>query len=142
MRQVSFIAYGHKNVVADHKTTLELTSQDFLTTQGTCIIGVRAGLTLKALDNDIKELVRSADTAIRLRLTAEGLTDEVVGHGSPGLTYEDSTSMVARTSNFECGRTIMVGADKAASDIRRDLIERLRQPQTQLRCELTFISRR
>ncbi len=141
MRQVSFIAYGHRNVVAEHKTTLELTSQDFLTRQGTCIIGVRTGLTLKTLDNGIKELVRSADTEIRLRLTADGLTDEVVGHGSPGLTYEDSMSMVARTSDFECGRTIMVGADKAASDIRRDLVEKLRQPQNQLQCELMFISR-
>jgi hypothetical protein len=141
MRQVSFVAYGHKNVVAEHKTTIELTSQDFLTRRGTCIIGVRAGLTLKKLDNDIKELARAADTEIRLRLTAEDLTDEIVGHGGRALTYDDSISMVARTSDFQCGRTLMVGADKAASDIRRDLIERLRQPQTQLKCELTFISR-
>lgn len=138
VRHVSFLASGHENVIGDHKTTLELTSETFLTRQGTCIMGVRSELVLHALEDDIKSLARSKSTEIRLTLSIDGRKEEIIGHGSPGLTYADRTSMVVRTSSFECPRTLMVRADKAASDLDREFVERLKSPEQRIACEILF----
>jgi len=140
MHRVSFRAYGHANVQGTHQTTVELTSENFLTPQGTCIVGVRSELTLKSLDEKIKKLARSETTKIILRLRVGDFSEEIVGHGSPGLTYEDAVSMVARTSTYECGRTLMVEADKAASDISRELVSKLQKLDIPIDCELLFIT--
>ncbi len=139
MQKVQFNAYGHENVIGEHKTTVELTSEDFLTKQGTCIVGISAGVTLNQLDSRIIELASLSTTRIVLKMSTDGLTEEVIGSGSPGLTYTDSTSMVARTSTFECGRTLMVNADKAASDLNRDFVDRLKESGVVIECELFYI---
>lgn len=140
MQRVKFNAYGHENVVGEHKTTVELTSEDHLTKRGTCIVGVSADITLNHLDQRIKRLASSPSTRITLRMCVNGLKEEVIGTGSYGLTYTDSTSMVARTSTYTCGRTLMVNADKAASDLNRDFIDRLKANGALIKCELTFVT--
>jgi len=92
------------------------------------------------LDAKIKSLASLSSTKIVLRMSIDSLTEEVTGTGSPGLTYIDSTSMVARTSTFECGRTLMVNADKAASDLNRDFIDRLKVNGAIIECELIYIT--
>ncbi|HIP75502.1 MAG TPA: DUF371 domain-containing protein, partial [Thermococcus paralvinellae] len=34
--------YGHENIKATHKSTLEITKEDFLTPRGDCIICIKA----------------------------------------------------------------------------------------------------
>ena len=140
MQRVQFKAYGHENVIGEHKTTIELTSEDFLTKKGTCIVGVDSDISLNQMDSKIKRLASMSSTKIVLRMSINGLTEEVIGTGSPGLTYTDSTSMVARTSTFECGRTLMVNADKAASDLSRDFVDRLKVNGVVIECELTYVT--
>ncbi len=141
MRTVDFHAYGHPNIVGEHKTTLEITTEAELTSQGTCIIGVRTTQTLRDLDDEIKTLAKFARTQIQLTMKAEGLVERIMGRGSPGLTYSDPISMVARTSSFECGRTVMVEADKVASDLSRDFIQKLRDPDIVIKCQLSYAKR-
>jgi len=69
------------------------------------------------LPDDVKEAARSGETVISLRLEAGGEGFTVTGRGHPGLTYTDPNDIVARKSGYTCGRTLMVGADKAACDI-------------------------
>ena len=114
MQRVRFRAYGHENVIGEHKTTVELTSEDHLTRRGSCIVGISSDITLDRLESKIKEMAMKSSTKIVLRMSVDELNEEVTGTGSPGLTYTDPISMVARTSTFECGRTLMVNADKAA----------------------------
>ena len=140
MQRVRFRAYGHENVIGEHKTTVELTSEDHITKRGACIVGVSADISLNQLDTKIKRLASSSNTVIVLRMCINGLTEEVTGTGSPGLTYADSTSMVARTSTFECDRTLMVNADKAASDLNRNFIDRLKVKGVVMDCELIYIT--
>jgi hypothetical protein len=140
MLRIQFKAFGHENVIGEHETTVELTSERHLTKQGTCIMGVRADITLNQLDSKIKKLALSSNTKIVLRMSVDGLTEEVTGTGSPGLTYTDPISMVTRTSTFECGRTLMVSADKAASDLNRDFVDRLKVSGVVIECELVYIT--
>ena len=140
MQRVQFKAYGHENIIGEHKTTVELTSEEHLTKQGTCIVGVCSDMTLNQLNPEIKRLASSSSTKIVLRISIDKLSEEITGTGSSGLTYMDSTSMVARTSTFECGRTLMVNADKAATDLNRDFVNRLKVKGVIIECELTFVT--
>ncbi len=141
MRTVDFHAYGHPNVIGEHKTTLEFTTEKELTSQGTCIIGVRTTQTLRDLDDEIKTLAKSTRTQIQLTMSVDDLVERVKGRGSPGLTYSDSISMVARTSSYECSRTVMVGADRVASDLDRRFVQKLRDPDIVIKCQLIYAKR-
>jgi hypothetical protein len=139
MYLVRFKAYGHENVIGEHKTTVEITTEEFLTKQGTCIVGVRTTQKLSDLSLEIRELVTKETTKIILKMEAGGISEKVTGTGGKNLTYSDSTSMVARTSSFQCGRTLMIHADKAASDLKRDFVSLLTQDGIEMNCELHFI---
>jgi hypothetical protein len=140
MLSVRFLARGHRNVLGTHRTTLEITTEDFLTESGTCIVGIRADQTLANLPEQIKALATSGSTSIVLRLTVEDSVEEIWGHGAPGLAYEDTTSMVVRTSSYECGRTLMVGADKAARDLDRSFVDLLQDNRTRILCDIDYIN--
>jgi hypothetical protein len=139
MHLVRFKAYGHENVIGEHKTTVEITTEDYLTKQGTCIVGVQATQKLSELSSEIRELVTLETTKIVLVMEVTGIREQVTGTGGKDLTYSDSTSMVARTSSFQCGRTLMINADKAASDLSREFVNLLTADTTEMDCELHFI---
>lgn len=139
MHLIRFKAYGHENIVGEHKTTVEITTENYLTKQGTCIVGVQATLKLPDLSSDIRELVTRDTTKIDLLMKVAGIQEQVTGTGGKNLTYSDSTSMVARTSSFQCGRTLMINADKAASDLNREFVNLLAKDGREMNCELQFI---
>jgi hypothetical protein len=97
-----------------------------LSKRGDCIVAVNADKGLLDLPNDTKEVARSGETAISLKLEAGGEEFTVRGRGHPVLTYNDPSDIVVRKSGYVCGRTLMVGADKAACDIPDDLIRVLK----------------
>ena len=139
MHLVRFKAYGHENVIGEHKTTVEITTEDYLTKQGTCIVGVQATQKLSDLIPEIRELATLETTKIILVMEVAGIIQRVTGTGGQNLTYSDSVSMVARTSSYQCGRTLMVNADKAASGISREFIRLLEKNEAEVNCELHFI---
>ncbi|TFG08839.1 DUF371 domain-containing protein [Candidatus Thorarchaeota archaeon] len=138
--EVRFEASGHRNVIGTHRTTLEITKESHLTRNGTCIVATDSTLALRGLNEDIRELARRNTTRIVLEMTAGALTERVVGWGSSGLTYKSETCMVARTSQYECDRTLMVNADRAAQDLSRKLVKMLRNPDACLSCKLMYLS--
>ena len=73
-------------------------------------------------------------------MKVDDVAETVTGSGGPGLTYSDTTSMVARTSSYQCARTVMINSDKAASDLNREFIDRLKNRETTIDCELQFIT--
>ena len=123
-------ARGHPNVRATHPTTLEITREEHLTPRGDCIIAVGADKGARDLSEAFKEAAKREGALIRITIEvpSRGLREVVLARGHPGLTFEHPTDMVVRKSNFTCGRTVAVGADKAARDLSRELIEALRDP--------------
>ncbi|MFC7019989.1 MULTISPECIES: DUF371 domain-containing protein [Haloarcula] len=115
-------AAGHEHVTAEHASTLELTSDDFLTPAGDCILGIEAHQVPSEFDADFVAACRDADATITATLQAAGHTATVTGSGHPDLTFESDRSHVLRTSDYVDERTVMVGADAAAADIDRDLV--------------------
>jgi len=121
-----FEAWGHENVKATHKTTLEVTREEYLTPRGDCIVGVRAEVGAAGLPGWLREAARDPRSTIVVVLCAEGVCDAVAGRGDPRLTLDDEDRIVVRRSDYVDGKTLMVGASKAARHLRRDLVEKLR----------------
>jgi hypothetical protein len=118
-------ATGHEHVAADHASTWELTSDDWLTPAGDCILGVEAEPVPADFDPAFVEACQSADATIEATLQVDGHEQVVTGRGHPELTFENDRSLVARTSDYVDDRTVMVGADAAAADVDRALVAAL-----------------
>jgi hypothetical protein len=125
MHEVTVTARGHDAVSATHESTLELTSDDWLTPAGDCIVGVEADTTPADLPAPFVEACRDEGARITARFAAAGIETTVRGRGHPDLTFEGDRSMVLRTSTYVDDRTVMVGADAAAADLDRDLVSAL-----------------
>ncbi|TFF68634.1 DUF371 domain-containing protein [Candidatus Thorarchaeota archaeon] len=138
--EVQFEARGHSNVLGTHGTTLEITKEHHLMRTGTCIIATDSTLALGDLGQTIREIARESTTRIVLEMSVGSLTESVIGHGSLGLDYKSRTCMVARTSDYECDRTLMVNANKAARDLDRSFVNSLRDPAVRLKGKLIYIS--
>ena len=117
-------AAGHEHVTATHESTLEVTSDDWLTPAGDCIVGVGADRVPADFDPAFAAACREgAPMVAELRTPNHEAT--VRGRGDPDLTFESDRSAVVRTSDYVDDRTVMVGADAAAGDIDRDLVAAL-----------------
>lgn len=138
-RDVTFAATGHEHVTATHESTLELTSDDWLTPAGDCILAVEADVVPADVDRSLVERARDADATIRLTLATAGHEAVVTGRGHPDLTFDGDRSMVCRTSTYVDDRTIMVEADAAATDVDRSLVGALAEGAA-LEATLTVIA--
>jgi hypothetical protein len=118
-------ARGHEHVAATHESTFELTSDDFLTPAGDCILGIEADRVPADFDDAFVAACQDEAATIEARLEADGHTDRVVGRGDPRLTFDSDRSLVGRTSDYVDDRTVLVAADAAAADLDRDLVAAL-----------------
>lgn len=118
-------AHGHEHVAAAHTSTLELTTDDYLTPAGDCILGIEADRTPADFDDAFVAACRDPDATITLVLETDQHRDTVTGRGHPDLEFTNDRSFVARTSTYVDDRTVFVDADKAAADVDRDLVDAL-----------------
>lgn len=125
------IAFGHPNVLSNHRTTIEFTRETYLTTQGDCILGINASKACKDLTPSLRIAIQQGKS-IKVELIAGTYHDSFVGVGSGDLSLNNPISMVFRTSAFISDRTILLRCSKAAKDINRHLIEYLRDPHHQI----------
>jgi len=130
-------AYGHSNVRATHKTTFEFTKNPHLTLRGDCIIAIKASKGAVNLSSEFKELARKKDSKITVTILAGRVKETAVGYGDPKLLLIHPTDLVARKSDFVCGRTLMTHSNKAACDFSSKLIKALQNPNQKVKITLT-----
>ncbi|MFB6184833.1 MAG: DUF371 domain-containing protein [Haloarculaceae archaeon] len=118
-------ARGHEHVRATHASTLEVTSDDYLTPTGDCILAVEADRVPADFDDDFVAACRDREATVTATVEAGGHAARVVGSGHPELTFANERSHVCRTSEYVDDRTVMVDADAAAADLDRDLVAAL-----------------
>ena len=118
----TFTAHGHPNILATHKTTLEITKDSELTRKGDCLIAVGADFSLQR----IKELVDSCGVGGKIKLTiaAAGMKDEIIAVVNK--EFSSSHEIVLRKGSFISERTLGINADKAAAGLGRELVEKLK----------------
>ncbi len=118
-------ATGHENVTAEHGSTFEITSDDYLTPAGDCILAVEADHVPSAFSEEFVTACQQQAARITITLEAGGQQDTIQALGSPELTFESDRSAVVRTSNYIDDRTVAIAASKSAGDIDRQLVEAL-----------------
>ncbi len=118
-------AYGHENVSGRHGSTFEVTSDDYLTPAGDCILAIEADRVPSEFDLSFVQACQQEGASITLTLKTENYTEQVEASGHPELTFESDRSMVIRTSEYVDDRTVAVEAEKAASDLSRGLVSAL-----------------
>ncbi len=128
----SFICYGHENITARHKTTLEFTKDKELRLEGDCIIGVGADFSLDRIKEFIKSLGGNTKISITIeamdydskgpnnnpyneRIKDKKIIEKISCEANPG--FNSDKEIVVRKGDFVSERTLGIKADKAAWEI-------------------------
>jgi hypothetical protein len=130
-------AYGHRNIQATHKSTLEITKENQLSKKGECIIAVSADKAVADLNPEFKGSLRDENAKMTMLIEAGGIVEAVNAFGSRRLVLAHPTDIVVRKSSYVCSRTLSIKADRAAWDLSRKLVERLRDPKQKVKITLT-----
>lgn len=123
-------ARGHENVSGAHQSTFEVTSDDYLTPAGDCILAIEADRVPAEFEEAFVAACRHRDATITMTLETATVTDRVEASGHPNLTFESERSLVVRTSEYVDDRTVAVDAEKAAGDINRRLVGALAEGES------------
>jgi hypothetical protein len=118
-------ACGHEHVSATHASTFEVTSDDYLTPAGDCILAVEADRTPADFEAGFVDACQSHEARIVATIEVGDHVGRIEGRGHPDLTFESDRSLVGRTSGYVDDRTVMVEASASAGDVDRDMIAAL-----------------
>jgi hypothetical protein len=130
------IANGHANILAKHPATLMFTKDKELSKTGDCIVAVSADKAVADLGQQFKNLLRKPNAKLTITIEVDKLREQINAVGSPKLTLTHLTDMVIRKSNYICSRTLAIHADKAASDLPRDLVQKLKSSKQKVKITL------
>ncbi len=127
MIRETIVAQGHPHISATHKTTFQVTKDKNISKRADCVIGVNADKAMYDLNERVKTALQNDHALVRVILCVGELQELVTGWGSSKLTCANTQDIVARKSDFTSDRTLMIKSDKAAFDLNRRLIERLKR---------------
>jgi len=133
-------AHGHANIQSSNRTTFEVTKEIFLTKRGDCIIAVGANKGAADLNPKFKEAAGNERARMMITIEVGDEVETVNAWGSHQLSFTHSTDLVVRRSNYVCSRTLAIRADKAAKDLSRRLVEKLRNPNQKVKITLAVKS--
>ena len=117
-----FNAYGHPNILGTHKTTLEFTKDEEITLKGDCIIGVKADFESDKLKEFIK---KSKNNKISITISNNKIHETILAAINPD--FYDGKELVIRKTNFISKRTFATSSNKAAFELKRELVAFLKE---------------
>ena len=121
----NLVAYGDPNVTANHSSTLEITTDSYLTPSGDCIVGISSNRSPSIFSNDFIAACQTKNAKITAKLSVGSHEQYIFGRGHPDLTFKSTNSAVIRTSSYGDDRTIMINSDTAAKNLNRNIISLL-----------------
>lgn len=133
----NIFAWGHRNIQATHKSTMEITKERRLSKKGDCIIAISANKGISDLSPEFKAGLRKENAKLTMLIKAQETVEAINACGSNQLILTHPTNIVVRKSGFICSRTLAIQADKAARDLSRKLVQKLRQPKQKVKITLT-----
>lgn len=128
--QEEIVFYGHPNVLALHKTTIEVTKDDYLTQNGDCIIGINSNKSCYDLNVKLKRLIQTDGIPVQFQFLIGNYSFKVNGFGNRDLNLTNKHDLVLRKSNFISPRTISIKCDKSSNQIPREIISELQDSST------------
>lgn len=132
------IAHGHPDIIATHITEIEVTKSSN-PNKNTAVIAVKANKVCKDFNSDFKRALQEGKK-FEIVIDAEGIIDKVNAFGSPSLKLNSKEGFVITKSDNVNDKTIGIMSDKAAFELRRELIEKLKNPKTKVKITLEIKS--
>lgn len=126
VRDVVFF-HGHEHISAKHPTTFEITKEDYLTPKGDCIIGINSSKSCYDLLPEVKNGLKTDNAKVVLTIEVDKNIFKVFARGSSKLFLTDEKSIVVRTSDYICPRTLAIKSTASAKDFPRNLIKLLQK---------------
>jgi uncharacterized protein len=126
-----FNIFGHPNIKATHRNTIEFTRDTSLSEEGDCIIGVGADFR----PDELKEILKFS--RIQITISVDNLKEEI--KALVNKEFDDAHEIVIRRSEFASKRTLGIRADRAAIDFDRKLVETLKNPAARAVVEIIGI---
>ncbi len=120
-----FNCFGHENVLSMHRNTIEFTKDKDLSKEGDCIIGVKADFDSKKLDEFVKK-----SESIKVTMKVEDVSDKFFAQINKD--FNDEHEIVFRITEFKSSRTLGVKATKAAKDVDRRLVEKMKNTDAKM----------
>lgn len=136
--QVIIYGKGHKNILATHKTTVEFTKEKELTKKGNCIVAVSCNKSCNDLPENFKRELK-AGKKIKIIIKVGNLKEEIIGYGSKDLELSHKKDIVIRKSSFVDSRTLCINANKSANDLNRNLIEKIKNKNIEVKIILKIV---
>ena len=137
---IVIFAHGHENIQATHETTFEITKETTLTKRGDCIIAVEATKGAADLPLEFREAARRKGAQITITIEAGELKEIEKAKGSPLLLFTHPADLVVRKTDYVCGRTLAIMAEKSANDFSRKLVEKIKDSSQRIRITLAVES--
>ena len=122
-----FYAYGHPNILATHKTTIEFTKDKEITLKGDCIAGVNADFELHKIKNFIRQLKTNK---ISIKISNNKIRETISARVNPD--FSDDRELVIRKTNFISKRTLGISSNKAALDLSMELMTYLKEKRNKI----------
>ena len=135
---IAIFARGNEKIQATHRTTFEITKEPTLTKRGDCIIAVEATKGAADLPLEFREAVSKKGAQITITIEAGELKEIVRAKGSPRLQFTNPKDLVVRKSDYVCGRTLAIGADKAANDLSRKIIQKIKDSSQRIKITIAI----
>ncbi len=131
------LAYGHPNITAKHRTTMQVTKDEEITLRADCIIGVRASKSVAEISPELRRhLLEGGEISVSL-MTGD-MEFSFRAWGDHGLKLKHGSDAVVRRSAYIDDRTLAIRSTAAAKDLPRSMIRTLRNPSTVLVVEIVF----
>ncbi|MBI2102001.1 DUF371 domain-containing protein [Candidatus Woesearchaeota archaeon] len=127
-----FNAYGHQNILGNHKTTLEFTRDKEVSLKGDCIIGVNADFDLDKLKEFIKKSNNKKVTIAILPFQKNKKIKETIS-AEINPDFNNGRELVIRKTGFISERTFAINSNKAAFELKRDIIGFLKEKKSRIR---------
>lgn len=124
-----FNCHGHENVLSKHRNTIEFTKDKDLSREGDCIIGVKADFEGDRLAEFVKK-AEKIKVSMDVDDEKENISDDFFAQINKD--FNDGHEIVFRITEFKSARTLGIKATKAAKDVDRRLVEKMKNPNAKM----------
>jgi len=123
-------ARGHPRITAKDEGTIKITKGRNVADDS--VIAVMANKSCIDLSSDFKNYLKLGKL-VKVSILTDSVSEELVCYGSPALQLSDEEDIIIRKSDFIDGGTLAILANKGAHDLKRELIDKLKNRRTVVR---------
>ncbi len=130
------IAFGHPKITASDNLSIKI-AKDEEVDEST--IGVKANKACIDFSKEFRNALKS-NKIINITLEVEDVSDSITAYCSPILEASSNNKITVRKDDNVDSSTIGIMSDKSARELKKDLIEKLKNPKTKIRVVLEIRS--